>query len=155
MRVMPAALFPLLVAATLGPAKTQAFDLFIAREPVYAVVDGELFVGEARARIDRSGTLAIRSTLDPQLRCTGHFHFLNGAGGEARLRCSDGNEARLEFEALGIASGHGSGETPRGRVHFAFGLSPGKAAAWLALPAGTSLVKTPDGLRLQTQKPSS
>lgn len=130
--------------ATAAPA----FELFVAKEPVYAVVDGELFTGEARARLDRSGKLAVRSTRDPSRHCEGQFRFTASDRGEAALQCSDGSDFRLLFQAMGLASGHGEGPTPHGTVRFTFGLSPEKATPHLGLPAGARLVKAEGGVRL-------
>lgn len=139
----------LLLLLALLPGTAPALDFFLIREPVYALVGTELFTGEGRARVDRSGVLAVRSTLDPMLHCVGRFAFTSRSAGEAELHCSDGVAARLAFESLGLTSGHGRGTTPRGPASFTFGLSPEKAAPWLDIPPGKRMVKSATGVRLE------
>jgi hypothetical protein len=151
MRPISPAASALLVLSTglfLVSRPALAFELFVAHEPVYAFVDGELFEGEAHARLNRSGKLAVQSTRNPLLRCEGTFHFTHATSGEASLQCSDGLNLQLGFEALGIASGHGHSLTTRGPLSFTFGLSPEKALPYLHLPAGKLLRKTSEGVRL-------
>jgi hypothetical protein len=149
MRTLAALAVGTLALAALRPGVALAFDFFVAHEPVYALVGEELFVGEARARIDRSGKLAVRSTLEGSMHCEGTFRFTHSDAGEVSLQCSDGTKVELNFDAIGIASGHGRGLTPRGPVRFAFGLSPEKASPYLELPKGKRLVRTAAGLRIQ------
>lgn len=147
MRSLPAAAFLVLLSG-LVPGTAAAFNLFSIREPVYAMVGDVLLAGEAIGHWDRAGTLAVHSTLDDSLRCTGKFHFTGLKGGVARIHCTDGSDVDLEFEGLGPLSGFGRGPTPRGTVRFTFGLSPEEAAPYLSLPPGKRIALTPQGVTL-------
>lgn len=46
--------------------------------------------------------------------------------GLADMKCDDGAEARLSFNALSAFSGYGVGSTPKGPASFTFGLNPKK-----------------------------
>lgn len=138
-----------LVLCLLTPGTVAAFSLFTVREPVYAMVGDVLLAGEAIGHWDRTGTLAIHSTLDESLRCTGRFHFTGLKKGVAHIACTDGSDLELDFDALGPLSGWGQGPTPRGLVRFTFGLSPEAATPYLDLPKGKHIVLTAQGPELQ------
>jgi len=122
---------------------------FAVRLPVIAVVHDELYAGEAIGYLDRTGTIEIRSVLDANSRCAGEFHYTGLTSGVASMRCHDGTEAVLAFQALGLMSGYGYGETPRGSASFTFGLDPEDAVPHLRLPRGKKLGRTAEGLRLE------
>jgi hypothetical protein len=131
------------------PGTAAAFNLFSIREPVYAMVGEVLLAGEAIGHWDRAGTLAVHSTQDDSLGCTGDFHFTGLKKGVAHIHCTDGSNVDLEFEGLGPLSGFGQGPTPRGTVSFTFGLTPDEAAPYLHLPAGKRIALTRQGPKLQ------
>lgn len=131
------------------PRDAAAFNLFSIREPVYAMVGDLLLAGEAVGHWDRSGTLAVHSTLDESLHCTGTFHFTGFKKGVAHISCTDGSVMELDFAALGPLSGWGQGPTPRGVVRFTFGLSPEDATPYLEVPEGKRIVETTQGPKLQ------
>ena len=133
----------------LAPGTAGAFSLFSVREPVFAMVGDVLLAGEAVGHWDRSGTLAVHSTEDESLHCTGTFHFTGLKKGVAHISCSDGSELALDFDALGALSGWGQGPTPRGLVRFTFGLSPDAATPYLNIPEGKRIVMTTRGPKLQ------
>ena len=81
--------------------------LFAVKLPVIAILHDELFVGEAGGHIDRSGTIDLRSVLDPEKKCVGTFRYTGPKTGRADMRCDDGAEARLSFNALSAFSGYG------------------------------------------------
>jgi len=56
-----------------GPAAPAAAGLFSATRAVIAIVNGELFVGEAEGHLDGTGTFAIHSQKNPALICAGEF----------------------------------------------------------------------------------
>jgi len=146
-RPLPCTAFLLLLAG-LVPGKAAAFSLFSVHEPVYAVVGNVLLAGEAIGHWDRAGTLAVHSTQDETLRCTGTFHYTGLKKGVASIHCTDGSDVDLEFEGLGPLSGFGQGPTPRGTVWFTFGLAPDAAAPYLHLPAGKRIAHTAQGVAL-------
>ena len=139
----------MLLAAVVAGRTAAAFDLFSVKEPVYAVVNEVLLVGEAIGHWDRAGTITVHSTLDASLVCSGSFRFTHARRGVATIQCSDGSVGDLEFDALGVVSGHGSGTTSKGPVSFTFGLSPAEATPYLNLPKGKKILVTEDGPKLQ------
>ena len=134
-------------------AEEVRMGLFTVTLQVIAILDDNLFIGEAVAHIDRTGTIALRSAVDPKDRCVGSFRFTSLKGGLADMRCDDGVEAQLSFNALGVFSGYGYGSTLRGPASFTFGLNLEEAAAHLTVPQGKKLVQRSDGLRLESIQP--
>jgi len=123
--------------------------LFTASAPVVAILANDLFVGEAVGYMDRTGTIEMKSTVDPSVRCVGQFAYTGARTGTARLQCNDGAEAALSFNALGPLSGYGYGKTSRGPASFTYGLTSEEAAQYLTLPQGKRIVKQQDSIRLE------
>jgi hypothetical protein len=119
-----------------------------ATAPVLAIMADDFFVGEAVGYMDRTGTISMQSVLDPDLKCVGSFRYTGSKVGEANIRCNDGAEAALSFNALSMLSGYGYGRTSRGPVSFTFGLTPEKAEQYLTLPDGKRLLEEEEGPRL-------
>jgi hypothetical protein len=74
--------------------------LFSVTLPVIAILHDDLFVGEAIGYLDRTGTIDLRSVLDPKIKCVGSFRYTGLKTGVADMRCDDGAEATLLFNAL-------------------------------------------------------
>ena len=111
-----------------------------ATRPVIAILDGELFVGEAEGRLDGGGTITIRSQQNPSVTCLGEFMTTAAAkGGSGTLSCSDGGNANFRIQRLTIFKGHGAGTTSRGTLSFAYGLSMAESQAYLQLPDGKKI----------------
>ena len=127
--------------------------LFSVKLPVIAILHDDLFVGEVIGYIDRTGTIDLRSALAPITKCVGSFRYTGPKTGLADMRCDDGAQATLSFNALSIFSGYGYGNTPVGPASFTFGLDPEEAASHLMLPRGKRLVQGPEGLRLEAVPP--
>lgn len=119
--------------------------LFSASAPVLAVLSDDLFVGTAVGYIDRTGTIAIHSALNPSVQCVGEFRYTGSKTGVATVRCNDGAVAQMSFNGLTMLSGYGYGRTTRGPASFTFGLTPSQAAKYLTLPAGKKIISRPDG----------
>ena len=119
-----------------GPVAPAAAGLFSATREVIAIVNGELFVGEAEGHLDGAGTIAIHSQRDPSLTCLGEFTSSAKSGGNGNMRCSDGVTAIFRFQRLSIYRGHGTGVTSRGPMSFVYGLSPEEAPPHLQMPGG-------------------
>jgi hypothetical protein len=124
--------------------------LFSVTLPVIAILHDDLFVGEAVGYLDRTGTIDLRSVLDPKIKCVGSFRYTGLKTGLADMQCDDGAEAKLSFNALSAFSGYGFGSTPRGPASFTFGLKPDEAASHLTLPQGKRLIEKIEGLRLES-----
>lgn len=107
-----------------------------ATRPVVAILDGELFLGEAEGHLNGAGTIAIHSQQNPALTCRGNFTSSAALGGAGTLQCSDGASAEFRFKRLSIYRGHGTGTTSRGSMSFAYGLSAAESARYLDLPSG-------------------
>ncbi|MGQ0595861.1 hypothetical protein [Aquabacterium sp.] len=115
---------------------------------VVAVLHDDLFVGKAVGYMDRTGTLDLQSALDPQLRCVGQFYYTGSSSGQASVQCNDGATGTMSFNALGMASGYGYGNTSRGPASFTFGLDTEDAEKYLKLPKGKKIAPTPKGPQL-------
>jgi hypothetical protein len=134
-------------------AEEVRMGLFSVTLSVIAILHDELFVGEVVGHIDRTGTIELRSVLDPKKRCVGSFRYTGLKAGLADMRCDEGVEARLSFNALSTFSGYGYGSTLRGPASFTFGLGPDEAAPHLTVPQGKKLVERTEGLRLESIRP--
>jgi len=100
-------LFLTVLCALLGSLATPASaDLLSAKGPVYAIVAGERFVGEAEGHLE--------------------------AGGKGQMRCTNGLTATFTFKRLTARSGHGTGKLRRGTMRFTYGLSAEEASPYLA-----------------------
>lgn len=130
-----------------GCANTSgaSMGLFSASAPVLAILSDDLFVGTAVGYMDRTGTIDIVSALDPNLRCVGNFRYTGSKVGDGKMSCSDGHEAKFQFNGLTMLSGYGYGQTSRGGVSFTFGLTPDEATAYLRIPKGKQLKKDEQG----------
>jgi hypothetical protein len=113
--------------------------LFSATAPVIAILADDLFLGEAVGYMDRTGTIQIKSSVNEDIRCIGEFRYTGAKTGIARVRCTDGAEASLDFTGLSALSGYGFGKSSRGPASFTFGLTPEQASQYLKLPQGKKL----------------
>lgn len=104
-----------------------------------AILQDDLFVGEAICYMDRTGAIDIKSAINDDLRCVGQFRYTGSKIGVASVQCNDGNVAELSFNALSMLSGFGYGKTTRGTASFTFSLTPDEASAYLKLPARKKL----------------
>lgn len=130
----------LLTCTGLAGAPIAAGAGLSATGKVIAILNGDLFVGEAKGHLDGAGTLAIHSQQDPALTCRGRFTSSPALGGAGEMTCSDGATATFSFKRLTIFRGHGTGSTSRGPMSFSYGLSAQEATPYLQLPAGKKLV---------------
>jgi hypothetical protein len=110
--------------------------LFSASAPVVSVVGDEIFLGKAVGYIDRTGTIDMTSTSNPEVRCVGQFAYTGARSGRAQLRCSDGAIAAVDFNALSNLSGYGYGAMATRPVSFTYGLTVEEALKYLRFPAG-------------------
>lgn len=122
--------------------------LFSATAPVIAILQDDLFTGEAVGYLDQTGTINVRSSVDPNVRCIGRFEYLGISSGAGTMQCNDGVTAKFSFNALSSLSGYGFGTSPRGPLSFTFGLTPEEAEQYLKLPQGKRLKKQEQGLTL-------
>jgi hypothetical protein len=121
------------LAGLTAPAQAGVFS---ATCDVIAILDGELFIGEAEGHLDGTGTIAIRSQRNPALACIGAFASNAERGGSGTLACSDGSGGTFRFQRLSVYRGHGTGITSRGAISFVYGLSAEEALSHLQLPGG-------------------
>jgi len=122
-----------------GSAIVLGGDLMSATGAVIAIVNGDLFVGEAEGHLSGAGTLNIHSQKDPSITCLGQFTSSAELGGSGQMHCSDGSAATFHFQRLTMFCGHGVGKFSRGSMSFAYGLSPEEAKPYLKLPKGKKL----------------
>lgn len=123
------------LAGWTGPADA---GLFSSTEPVIAILDGELLIGEATAHLAGWGTIALRSRSNPGLTCVGEFSATEALGDAGQLRCSDGTSAAFQFQRLSLRRGYGAGTSGRA-LSFTYGLTAEESASYLKLPAGKEL----------------
>jgi len=133
-RILPATIVGCIGLA--GPLTQANAGPFSATRAVIAILDGQLFVGEAEGHLDGTGTIAIRSQRNPALACLGAFTSNAERGGSGTLACSDGSAATFRFQRLSVYRGHGTGITSRGAISFVYGLSAEEALSHLQLPGG-------------------
>lgn len=131
-RILPATIVCCIGLA--GPLTQANAGPFSATRAVIAILDGQLFVGEAEGHLDGTGTIAIRSQRNPALACLGAFTSNAERGGSGTLACSDGSAATFRFQRLSVYRGHGTGITSRGAMSFVYGLSAEEASPHLQLP---------------------
>jgi len=117
-----------------------------SKREVIAIVNGELFVGEAEGHLNGAGTIAIYAQRNPALTCIGEFTSSAIAGGNGNMRCSDGATAVFHFERLTAFRGYGAGTSSLGSMSFAYGLTAEEATPYLALPGGKKF--SPAGTKL-------
>jgi len=130
-----------------GPAIPARAGLFSATGQVFAIVAGDLFMGEAEGHLDGSGTLAIHSQENPALTCAGKFTSSAEAGGKGQMHCTNGITATFDFKRLTARSGYGTGKLNPGTMSFSYGLSAEKAQRYLEPPEGKQLRR--NGARLE------
>ena len=140
--------FPLLgVITLLGCAKINdaGMGLLSSSSLAVAVINDTLLMGKAVVYTDRTGTLNLESSDDPKIRCMGNIRYTASRSGSAQLKCSDGSEAVMAFNAIGETRGYGDGKSSRGPASFVFGLPIASASAYLILPAGKRIVTDEEG----------
>jgi len=133
--------------AALAPIPAHA-GLFSAKGRVFAIVAGELFVGEAEGHLNGAGTLAIHSQKNPARTCSGKFTSSAEQGGKGEMRCSDGITATFQFKRVSVLKGYGVGKLNRGTMSFAYGFDAGDARLHLKPPKGKKLRQDGDRLEL-------
>ena len=122
-------------------AKPAGAGLFSATSPVIAILDGDLFVGEAEGHLTGAGTLTIHSKNEPVLTCSGKFTSSTDLGGTGQMVCSDGATATFLFQRLSVFRGYGTGIFRHGSMSFAYGLTAAEAGPYLRLPEGKKLAQ--------------
>jgi hypothetical protein len=129
-------------------AKPVDANLFSSTGLVIAILDDDLFVGEAEGHLNGAGTLTLQSQKAPTLTCMGKFTSSAALGGTGQMQCSDGATATFHFQRLGVFRGYGTGTFSRGSMSFAYGFSADEAGPYLKLPEGKRLVQTGTGPKL-------
>ena len=128
-----------LLAGLPGWAVPAGAELFSSTGPVIAILAGDLFLGEAEGRLGGSGTVWIQSRARPEVICRGSFSSSAELGGAGSMLCSDGVTATFRFTRLGLAHGHGTGNSSRGPLSFTYGLNPVESEPYLKAPPGKAL----------------
>ena len=118
-------------------------SMMSASAPVLAILHDDLFTGTAVGYADRTGTIDVVSSINPDLRCVGNFAYNGAKTGRGQMRCNDGNVAAFQFNGLTMLSGYGYGTTTRGGLSFTFGLDSVEAVQYLTLPKGKALQQNP------------
>ena len=127
------------LAGLAGVANPARADFLSRTGPVIAILGGDLFLGEAEGRLGGSGTVWIQSRARPEVICRGSFSSSAELGGAGSMLCSDGVTATFRFTRLGLAHGHGTGNSSRGPLSFTYGLNPVESEPYLKAPPGKAL----------------
>lgn len=141
--------FLIVLAASIGLGSSTnlaAAGVFSATRPVIAMVDDDIFVGEAEGHINGAGTVSIHSQKDPDLTCVGSFTSTAELGGSGQLNCSNGTIAKFHFQRVSAFRGYGGGTFGRTSISFAYGFKPDEVGPYLKLPVGKKLKH--DGIEL-------
>jgi uncharacterized lipoprotein NlpE involved in copper resistance len=101
-----AIVLPLIVIGCTNQSGARS-GLFSATAPVIAILQNDLFVGEAEGYLDRTGKIDVASVLDTSVRCVGQFQYQGTKTGVGSMQCNDGNAAQFSFNALSTLSGYG------------------------------------------------
>lgn len=144
------ALSALLALTVTGCAKVSDTGMRLLATPAQtlAVIEDTVLTGKVTVYIDRTATVNLESAPLGGLKCMGTMRYTATRSGVASLQCSNGADVMMTFNAIGEASGYGSGKTAKGLASFAFGMDPADAAAYLKPPAGKRLVLTATGATL-------
>lgn len=122
-----------------GCANARAEELFSRTGPVIAIMDGDLFLGEAVGHLSGAGTIAIHSQRDPSVSCVGKFTSSAELGGSGQMRCTNGATGTYHFTRLTMEKGYGQGRYNQRSMSFTYGLTADESRAYLKLPAGKKL----------------
>jgi hypothetical protein len=146
------ALSALLVLTLTGCAKVSDTGMRLLATPAQAlaVIDDAVLSGKVTVFIDRTATVNLESGPLGGLKCMGTLRYTATRSGVVSLQCSNGADVMMSFNAIGEASGYGSGKTAKGLASFAFGMDPADAAAYLKPPAGKRVVVTATGVTLSS-----
>lgn len=141
------ALSTLLVLSVAGCARINdaGMRLVASSAPALAIVEDTPLSGKAVVAIDRSGTLNLESETEPKVKCMGTMRYTATTSGVATLKCSNGVDVLMPFNAISETKGYGSGRTAQGVASFTFGMDLEDAIAYLRPPAGKRIVATPEG----------
>ena len=99
-----------------------------------AVVDGRILRGQANFAKEREATFQLQTQDAPALSCFGALRFTATTTGVIDLSCNDGRGVAVAFQSLGPISGTGQGLLGNAAFALTYGLSPERAAAYLAVP---------------------
>jgi len=150
--VFPVSPLALALAVTLcgcAQVNTVVPGWLASSAPALAIVNGVLYEGKATMEIDRTGSVQLASTQNPQQLCSGSFRYTATSTGALLLSCG-GTETVMPFTALDALRVYGYGGTEKNPASFTFGFSASSAAAYLRVPAGQQLLAGPMGPRLQS-----
>lgn len=113
---------------------------------VYAVMGGQLMIGEAKLVGDRRGTLTLSTGLavEHTLRCSGSLSKTGTTAAALDLRCNDGTEMSLAAVMLVETQGYGYGLSQDGKTaSITIGLDANRAISYLRAPTGQKLSALP------------
>lgn len=123
-------------------------ELFSVTRSVIAILAGDLFVGEAKGHRGGSGTITVRSQVNPDVTCIGQFAYDANRTGSGQIQCNDGTAATFQFQRLSLLQGYGIGSSSRGSISFTYGLAADEAEPYLKLPLGKKLKHNGKNLEL-------
>ncbi len=154
----------LALLATASCTVSTRLGMRVASAPVFLVLDGVLFTGEAKGFADRTALItaesvesagtggaagAAGSAAAVPLQCAGDLRMASDITGSVDLRCNNGKDTRLSFKLLAPAQGFGYNLPERTSASITFGMVPERAVAYLLAPEGRRIVNGDEGLRLE------
>ncbi len=153
MRVKSVLLVALLAGALSACSVATRMGMRPATAPVFLVLGGELYTGEAQGFNDRRASLTLHTEAEapaaPQT-CAGTLAFLTERSGIIELACSNGTHPQLAFESTGWATGFAYNAAGNAPASLTYGLAAEAANAYLRAPAGKKLVlSSPESLKLE------
>lgn len=140
--------------ALAGWANVAAEELFSKTGPVIAIMDNDLFVGEAVGHLSGAGTIAIHSQRKPGVTCLGKFTSSAELGGSGQMQCSNGATGTYHFERLSMEKGYGAGRYNQRPMSFTYGLTADESKPYLKLPPGKKLEHSGNALDLVEVSPA-
>ena len=165
----------LLAVSLAGCSVAKRMGMRSSTVPVYLVMGGELYSGEAQGFADRRASISVHTDVPvaaeapsgvagappapaapapnspPPVNCAGTLAFTAERSGQIELTCSNGRQARLAYQSTDWATGFAySPFDAAAPASLTYGLAPEQAAAYLRAPAGKRLVVSPpDTLKLE------
>lgn len=113
---------------------------------VFAVVDGQLLLGEADLYDNRTATLTMRTGLavTPALSCSGRLTRTGTTSAALEMHCNTGLTLALSAAMLAETQGYAYGQSSSGQLaSLTLGLESARAVSYLRAPAGQQLVALP------------
>jgi hypothetical protein len=130
----------MLLASALGlPACSsmgvKVTDWLSSNVDAIGVLDGRILLGQANFPSEREATIGLQARDTPGLSCFGPLRYTSSTAGVINFSCNDGRSVLLPFQSISSLRGAGRVALGSGEFALTYGLTPEKAASFLAVPA--------------------